>query len=132
MNKKRILVVDDDITTRRLLKIGLESTGMYEVCEESKATRACETALDFQPHMVVLDVCMPDMDGGDVALQMHMQPRLRNVPIVFLTSMVSEDETVQQAMVSGGFKFLAKPVKIRQLVQHIEERLGAQHMAPIA
>jgi CheY-like chemotaxis protein len=124
MNKKRILVVDDDITTLRLLKIGLESTGLYEVREENNGHNACRTALEFNPDMAVLDVCMGDIDGGEVAARMGLHPRLKHVPIVFLTSMVSEDEAAGQPMQSGGYKFLAKPVKIRQLCQHIEERIG--------
>jgi CheY-like chemotaxis protein len=125
MNKKRILVVDDDVTTLRLLKIGLESTGFYQVREESRGAWAFKAALEFNPDMVVLDVCMGEVDGGDVAAQIRANPLLRDVPIVFLTSMVSEDEASSQPIESGGYKFLAKPVKIRQLCQHIEERIGS-------
>ena len=64
MSKKRILLVDDDIAATRLLKIGLEKTGQYEVKEENSATRVLSTARSFKPDLAVLDVCMPNLDGG--------------------------------------------------------------------
>jgi CheY-like chemotaxis protein len=129
MSKKLILVVDDDITTTRLLKIGLEGTGAYRVREENIATRAVATARECQPDLVVLDVCMPNADGGDVAAQIQDDPRLRNTPVIFLTSIVSEAEAGQQSLHSGGYQFIAKPVQIQKLVRCIESKLSSPTQA---
>jgi len=92
MRKKRILIVDDEVATTRLLKFGLEKTGFYEVREENNGTNAISTTRAFKPDLIVLDVCMPMVAGGDVAAQIAADPILKHIPIVFLTSMVSEEE----------------------------------------
>jgi len=62
--KKRILVVDDQASDTRLLKLYLERTNDYVVKEENNARAAISAAEQFQPHLILLDVMMPDMDGG--------------------------------------------------------------------
>jgi DNA-binding response OmpR family regulator len=125
MRKKRILLVDDDIATTRLLKIGLEKTGSYEVKEENSATQVLSTARSFKPDLAVLDVCMPNLDGGDVAAQMKKDSLLKNTPVFFLTSIVSEDEAGAHALTSGGYQFIPKPVNLQKLVRLIEDTLAS-------
>ncbi len=125
MKKKRILVVDDDVATCRLLKMGLEKTGAYEVRDESHARRALATAREFKPDLILLDVCMPDADGGDVAFQICADAGLKHTPVVFLTSLVSERETGVHALQSGGHQFLAKPASLEKVVACIEGHLSA-------
>jgi len=120
MRKKRILIVDDDVATTRLLKLGLEKTGFYEIREENDGGNAVPVARAFKPDFVILDVCMPRTAGGDVAARFAADPFLKKVPVVFLTSMVSEAEAGDKPLLSGGYHFLAKPVGIRRLVRYIE------------
>ena len=68
METKRILVVDDEQGFTMLLKMNLEKKGGYEVRVENDATKALDAAREFRPQVVLLDVVMPEMDGGDVAL----------------------------------------------------------------
>jgi two-component system OmpR family response regulator len=124
MSKKRILVVDDELSTTRLLKLGLEKTGYYQVQEENSGKRALAAALEFKPDLILLDVLMPDVDGGDVAFQIQADGRLRHIPIVFLTSLVAEEEAAVETLSSGGFEFIAKPASVQKLVACIEKALG--------
>ena len=124
--KKRILIVDDDVATTHLLKFGLEKTGFYEVREENTGTNALNVARAIRPDFIILDVCMPQAAGGDIAAQIAVDPLLRNTPIVFLTSMVSEAETGDKPLVSGGYHFLAKPINIRRLVRYIESAVPGE------
>src|SRR5258708_20834456 len=64
---------------------------------------------------------MPDMDGGDVAARLQADPSLRDTPVIFLTGIVSNDETGGHEMISGGETFLAKPVDIEVLINCIEQ-----------
>lgn len=123
---KKILLVDDEITSTRLLRQGLERTGLFEVREQNQSHRVIETAREFRPDLIVMDVCMPGMDGGDVAQALRAQPDLRDVPIIFLTSMVSEEDAPEQPVVSGGFVFLPKPVNLTRLLVEIDRQLVAQ------
>ena len=74
------MVVDDEAGFTKLLKMNLEKTGKYEVRIENQSTKALEVAKEFQPDVVLLDIVMPDMDGGDVAAQFQDDPMLRRVP----------------------------------------------------
>ena len=64
---RRILIVDNDKNTTHLVKILLEKTGRYLVFEENDSTRAHQTARNFRPDLIFLDVVMPDRDGGEIA-----------------------------------------------------------------
>ncbi len=124
MNTKRILAVDDEPNATRNLKLNLESTGSYEVLGENQAVNALAAARTFQPDLILLDVMMPDMDGSDVAARLHEDPVLRDTPVIFLTGIVSNEETGGREMVRGGETFLAKPVNTEALVNCIERTLS--------
>ncbi len=120
MSKKKILLVDDESGFTRLLRLTLPA---YEVREENNPLKALQTAKDFQPDMIFLDVIMPEADGGTIAAQIREEPTLKNVPIVFLTAIVSKDEAQNRREV-GGCEFLAKPVSRDQVEACIRKHLG--------
>lgn len=127
MAKTKILVIDDDVTATRMLKLGLEKTGAYEVREENCSVHGLEAARQFRPDLILLDVMMPGADGGDVASRIAADKLLKKTPIIFLTSLVSEDETGERSLLSGGYRFLAKPVSAARVRQFIDECLGSQN-----
>ena len=124
MSKKKILVVDDEASLTRMLRRNLEATGKYEVKEENSGTQAYDSAKQFQPDMILLDVMMPDMDGGAVAAQIQDDEHLKHIPIVFLTAIVQKEEAEDTGSNIGGRTFLAKPVKLDDLITCIENKLG--------
>ncbi len=125
MAKKKILVVDDEASLTRMLRRYLEATGKYEVREENSGAHAYETAREFQPDMIILDVMMPDMDGGDVAAKIQDDENLKHIPIVFLTAILKKEEVAESTgSTIGGRTFLAKPVKVDDLIACIENHLG--------
>jgi len=77
----------------------------------------------FRPELILLDVMMPELDGGDVAAQLQADPLLRDIPIVFLTALVSNEETGGHEMVCGSMPYLAKPVDFGELTKCIEEHV---------
>ena len=117
MSKKRILLVDDESGFTRLLRLTLPA---YEIREENNPLKAVQTAKEFKPDMIFLDVIMPEADGGTVAAQMKEEPTLKNVPIVFLTAIVSKIDRHE----IGGYEFLAKPVSREQVDECIRKHLG--------
>jgi two-component system, OmpR family, response regulator len=124
MDKKRILLVDDEPSFTRLMKLNLEMNGPYEVQIENDPARVLTTARSFRPDLIFLDVIMPDMDGGEVAATLRADAALKHVPIVFLTAVVSKNEVFDRGDVIGGQTFLAKPVTFEDVKQTIE-RLAA-------
>ncbi len=123
--KKRILVVDDEAGLTRMMKLNLEQTGLYEVRTENFARKALESARDFHPDLVLLDVLMPGMLGSEVAAQIEQDPQLQGVKFAFLTAVVTKKEQREQEGRIGGHAFLAKPASAEELCRFIEEQLGA-------
>jgi CheY-like chemotaxis protein len=120
--KPKILIVDDEGGFTKLTRLTLADH--YDICEENNSARALETARNFQPDLILLDVVMPDFDGGDVAAQIQNDPTLKRVPIVFLTAIVTEKETEKRRLF-GGYPFIAKPVMPEKLAEQIEKYLPA-------
>jgi CheY-like chemotaxis protein len=111
MSKRRVLIVDDDVNLSRLSGMILENSGKYEVMIVNQSARALAAAIQFQPDVMLLDVDMPGKSGGDLAQEAALDSRLRGVPVLFLTGLVSHAEAGTSPMESGGMKFLAKPVE---------------------
>jgi two-component system, OmpR family, response regulator len=123
--KKRILVVDDEQSITRLLKLNLEQTGEYEVATENVSKAALAVAEAFRPDLVLADVMMPGLDGGTLASQLQASPRLKGVPVVFLTAAVTRQEVRARRGLVGGEPFLAKPVDMKEVLTCLEQHLGA-------
>lgn len=125
MNRKRILVVDDEVGFTRMLKLTLEQTSHYEVRIENRPEQALNAAREFRPHLVLLDVIMPRMFGVDVATRLRGDDALGRTPIVFFTATLSKTRLKKQDGVISGFPFLAKPSSIEEVIEQIERRLAA-------
>ena len=122
--ERRILIVDDDRESTHLVKILLEKTGCYLVLEENDAAKAHQSARNFKPDVILLDIMMPETDGGEVAAQIEADPELQRTPIIFLTALVTEPETKTGLRIQGR-RSLAKPISIPELINGIEESLPA-------
>lgn len=121
--KKKILVIDDEVSFARMVKLNLEKTGGFEVRVENRAMFALATAREFLPDVILLDVIMPSMDGGDVSKQIKRDRNLKGTPIIFLTATVSKREAGEGGLNSGGELFLAKPVSVEALIACINDHI---------
>jgi CheY-like chemotaxis protein len=118
--QRRILVIDDEASFTRLLKINLETTGGYAVHVENNPRRALSAALAFHPDLVLLDVMMHGLDGGDVVTRFNGHDELKLVPVIFLTATVRHEEVRGRAGNFGGQRFIAKPVDLPGLLECLE------------
>ena len=91
--KPCILIIDNNSDFTHSAKLALERTGRYFVCEENDATKAHQTAQSLKPDLILLDIAMPETDGGEVAARIQSDPALHRTPIVFLTALVTKAET---------------------------------------
>ena len=124
-HKKRVLLVDDEAGFTRLLRMNLEQTGSYEVREENVGSRAVETAREFRPDIILLDIIMPDVDGASVMAQLRSAPDLKETKVGFLTAVLSKQEAKRK---NGHLSFvpcLAKPVNTQEVVAFIEAQTKA-------
>ena len=122
--KKRILVVDDEPALTRMVKLNLERTGNYEVRTENQGSMAVQAAREFKPDLIFLDVMMPDMTGDEVSAQLKEDEELSRIKFIFMTAIVTRDETDSMGSNIGGNEFMAKPVKTDELLATIERVLG--------
>lgn len=130
MKKTRILIIDDEPGFTRLVKLNLEESGPYEVHTENSSLQGFRAAKEFNPDLIFLDIIMPEKDGGDVAHQIRGHPELKNIPIIFLSAVVSRKEAYGTTFMSGGEIFLAKPTTIEALQKCIQENVKAAPASP--
>ena len=120
MDKKKILIIDDEEGFLDVIKLSLESTNRYEVHIESNANRALVKALQCQPDLILLDIIMPKKEGPDVACELKCDSALKKIPIIFLTATVTEQEVDEGDGRIGGYPFVAKPSNLNVLVDAID------------
>ena len=124
MNKKRILLVDDEPSATRLLQMMLEHSGHYNVRSVNASSQVISVAEEFLPDFILLDVIMPDQDGGDVAETLKGHPKLSRIPVGFLTASVGSIAEGTQECTFGGYPFLAKPASTAAIMAFIEKHSG--------
>ena len=124
MEKKRILIVDDEVGAARLLKSNLEQTGNYEARVENAPEDAVAAAREFKPNLVLLDILMPRMPGGDVVAAFEADPQLKDTPIVFLTAAVGRHQVEDHHGIICDHPCLAKPASVEEIVRCIEENIS--------
>lgn len=121
MAKKRILLVDDEKSLTNLLKLNLEETGQYEVRVENWPEDALQAAREFKPDLVLLDIIMPRLPGGNVAAQIDSDPQLAGTPIVFLTAAVRKHQVEENEGIISGRPCLAKPATVDEVIAMVEK-----------
>lgn len=112
--KKKILIVDDDKNVTRSLKIFLENK--YDVMTLNDSMKAISHALYFEPNLMILDIMMPDISGGELAQEMKREQSLMDIPIIYLSGMINHSEEREIC----DSQFLAKPVNFPKLIHMIE------------
>lgn len=123
MNKKRILIVDDEPGITNLLRLNLEKSGHYTVRTENDAERVLSAAVEFKPDLMMLDVMMPGMSGGELAGKLRNTNAFKKLPIVFLTAAVKQHEVDARDGVIGGFPYIAKPLNVKGVMDIIQKNL---------
>lgn len=121
MKRTRVLLVDDEVGLTRALALYLEENGHCEVRVENVGSRALATAREFKPDLIVLDIVMPDADGGTLAAELSADAVVKGTPIVFLTALVSQHETGGAVQRIGGHPFLAKPVDPDAVLAYVQK-----------
>lgn len=126
MSKKRVLLIDDEEEFTELLSMNLLRTGDFEIGIVNDAPKAVEYARTFLPDIILLDIVMPGIDGGDVASALRSDPDLCNVPVVLISALVANSEIDDDEIAQAGDRIvLAKPVKMEKLLRVIGHLIGS-------
>ena len=121
-SKSRVLIVDDNSRFAGGAQLFLEHTGNYFACAVNDPRRALETARSFKPDLVIVDLIMPQADGLEVATQLEADWALHEVPIVFVTALITPEEARDGRRIDGH-RIVAKPLRSSDLLRIVEENL---------
>jgi CheY-like chemotaxis protein len=122
----KVLTVDDEAFFTTLIKMNLEKEGEFVVRVENNPNQAVYTALEFKPDVILMDIVMPGMDGGDVVAQFQNYPELKNIPVIMMTALMSPDEAGDDGFAQSLSQMvLPKPVNVQTLKRCLKKVVGA-------
>jgi len=122
MNKKRILVVEDEEDLRKMLKFRLEGLN-YEVSEAGDGLEGLNKARTTKPDLIIMDLMLPKMDGYKVCGLLKPDARFSRIPIIMFTARAQEKDK-EMAKEVGADAYITKPFEPEVLVGKIEELLA--------
>jgi CheY-like chemotaxis protein len=117
--KKKVLLIDDDDAV--ISYLGVKLAALYDVVSTVDPRRAVAMARQELPDVVLCDIDMPHMSGGDVAAALAAEPQTAAIPLVYLTALVSPDEAQDLQGQVGGRPGVSKRAPLAQLVATIDQ-----------
>jgi DNA-binding response OmpR family regulator len=115
---EKVLIIDDDIDTLKLVGLMLERQG-YEIVVASNGTIGLNKAAEEKPELILLDVMMPDLDGYEVTKRLRTNPALAHIPIIMFTAKTMVDDKVA-GFEAGVDDYLTKPTHPAELTAHVK------------
>jgi len=125
MLKQKILMVDDEQDFCYFVKLNLEKSGKYQVMTAFNGEEGLRLAEENKPDLILLDIVMQGMDGGEVAWKLINNEATKDIPVIFITALIQPGEGDK---VIGKRNFLAKPVTPEKLMKKIDSALVAREM----
>ena len=117
---KTILIIDDDVDFSGLASMILAQKGGYEVGVCNQGANAMTMIREWQPDLILLDIVMPNVDGTEIAAHLRQDPKLCNIPVIFLTSLMTAQEAAAHPVIAN-YKFISKPIKTEELLRCVKE-----------
>ena len=130
MDKKRVLIVDDDEDLVRILSVNLMSEG-FDVSTAFDGMGAVMRAHKDLPDLIILDIKMPAGDGFTVVEKLRMSTKTFSIPVVFLSALPKEDME-QKALEAGALHYFSKPFDMGVLMDYIKNHLGVERAPLVA
>lgn len=122
MEKRRIMVIDDEEHFLVITKINLEKTDKYEVMTVSDARNIISQIHKFKPDLILMDILMPKIDGVEICKMLNEDPEGKGIPIITLSALDTEKDKLMMYKL-GVVDFLIKPIGKDDLINKIEKAL---------
>ena len=124
MNKRRILVVDDESSITQIVKMVLDRNGGFMVETLNRSARALEVARAFKPDLIMTDLLMPEVPGDQLIRDLRTDNALCRVPVLMFTSTATREEVMARNQALGDVPFLPKPSNAEVMMEAIEQILA--------
>jgi DNA-binding response OmpR family regulator len=122
MGKKKILIIDDEENFCRLVKMNLELIGDFQVDIATNGKKGVKLAKRIKPHLILLDILMPQMDGFEVLKELKKDRNAMSIPVVMLSARDDEAAKLKAAQLYDEL-YITKPIEVPDLKAKIEEVL---------
>ena len=122
MNKARLLIVEDDFDISNMLRIYFSGQG-YEVDVAPRGQDALQKTRQTIPHLIVLDIMLPDIDGYEVCRNLRMNTRTSHIPVIFLTQKDERSDKLQ-GLELGADDYITKPFDIEELKLRVQNAIA--------
>ena len=119
----RVLLVDDNTTNLQVLFQALSPEG-YELLVAQSGEQALESALEAKPHLILLDVKMPGIDGFETFRRLRAAEETANIPVLFLSAHANV-ESIEEAGALGAEGYFTKPFQFDEIIAKVRELLAA-------
>jgi DNA-binding response OmpR family regulator len=126
MSKAKILVVEDDVDISNMLRIYFSGQG-YDVQVAPRGGDALSYTRKQLPHLIVLDIMLPDMDGYAVCKELRTATRTSHIPIIFLTQKDERSDKIA-GLELGADDYITKPFDIEELKLRVHNAIGRSEM----
>lgn len=124
----KILYVEDEPDIQAVAKLALEAVGGFQLEVCSSGQEALQKAPEFAPDLILIDVMMPEMDGPTTVQALKKLPELNDVPVVFITAKVQQNE-IAQLKQQGAIEVIAKPFDPMTLSETVNRIWNQYHNA---
>jgi DNA-binding response OmpR family regulator len=122
MAKPRLLIVEDDVDINTMLRIYFTSQG-YEVDSAFRGSEALDRTRQVMPHLIVLDIMLPDIDGYEVCRNLRKNARTSHIPVIFLTQRDERSDKLK-GLELGADNYITKPFDIEELKLYVQNSLA--------
>jgi CheY-like chemotaxis protein len=120
--RRKLLLVDDDEAVIEYLNVKLG--GEFELMATGSPLQALAIARDAQPNLVLCDIDIPGMDGGDISAALFADPETHDIPVVFLTALVTPQDLAAKGNQLAGRAAISKQSPIEEIKARIRAALG--------
>ncbi len=122
MGKARLLIVEDDFDISNMLRIYFTGQG-YDVDTALRGSEALEKTRHVMPHLIVLDIMLPDIDGYEVCRNLRLSTRTSHIPVIFLTQRDERSDRLQ-GLELGADNYITKPFDIEELKLYVQNAIA--------
>jgi len=129
--QKTILIIDDDITARKMMKIRFQKLDEYKVFSASDGENGLKIAQKEKPDLIILDWMMPNMNGLEVLKKLKRLTQTRDIPVLMLTAKNKLAEA-EDAFLLGAKDFISKPFHMGALAKKVTEIIFSANCGPVS